>query len=48
MTINEVTRHAVTEAHRAGPRRAGRAFSRWHDMVWNVMPLRRGKTQAKP
>lgn len=44
MTINEVTRHAVTEQRieQALDDMAGRAFSRWHDMVWNPIPLRRG------
>ncbi|MFI5825036.1 immunity 49 family protein [Streptomyces rishiriensis] len=44
MTINEVTRHAVTQQRieQALDDMAGRAFSRWHNMVWTGIPLRRG------
>ncbi|WP_406004894.1 immunity 49 family protein [Streptomyces sp. NBC_00637] len=44
MPINEVTPHAVTEQRleQALDDMSGRAFSRWHDMVWTEMPLRRG------
>ncbi|MEH0449727.1 MULTISPECIES: hypothetical protein [unclassified Streptomyces] len=38
MTINEVSRHAVTQQRieQALDDMGGRAFDRWHDMVWSA------------